>query len=135
VVLATCACGAPADDAAYREAASRSVADAQSSAATAELAVRQWLEGRLTSAAATVVVDDADSSMGGADEALRAIDPPGPASDSARERTVPVVDRAREAVATARIALSRNDKAAATKAVGEIGDLLDQLDDVAVRLR
>ena len=133
--LALGACGGSSDLAAYRETASGTVAGAISSVGTVELAVRQWLDGRLPGAAARVVVGDAESSLAGDDTDLRMVDPPGDSSDPVRSQVVALLDEARAAVAQARIALGRNDKGSAAQAVQSMDDVLDRLDEAAVSLR
>lgn len=133
--LALGACGGPSDRAAYRETTSGAVAGAISSVGTVELAVRQWLDGRLPGAAARVVVGDAETSLAGDDTDLRMVDPPAHSSDPVRSRVVPLLGEAREAVAQARIALGRNDKGSAAQAVQSMDDVLDRLEQAAVRLR
>jgi hypothetical protein len=129
------ACGSPGDLAAYREEASTSVAGATSNLATIQLALQQWSQGRSPSAATTVVVGEADTAMSGVVDGFAALDPPEPRADGVRTRVLPVLDRAEQAAASGRIALSRNDVDAAKQATQQMSSVLDDLDATAVTLR
>lgn len=132
---ALAACGSPGDLAAYREEASTSVAGATSNLATIQLALQQWSQRRSPSAATTVVVGEADTAMSGVVDGFAALDPPEPRADGVRTRVLPVLDRAEQAAASGRIALSRNDIDAAKRATQQMDTVLDDLDATAVTLR
>lgn len=121
-------CVVPArDDGAYREDASESLQSASSELATADLAVRSWLAGRLTRNATDVVVTDAESAIGPIDVAFGGGDPPGPASDETRDTVVSLLGDAQDALSQTRIAVRRDDATTARAALKQLREVAAEL--------
>jgi hypothetical protein len=105
-----------------------------SQASTAQLAMEQWVDGDLTTAAATVVVTDSGTALDPVSSQFSGVDPP-PSGDQVRSEVTEQLGRAVDLVARARIALSRADRGAATQSITDLDALLRQLEATGKRLR
>jgi hypothetical protein len=131
IVSATagCAPGTPDGDS-WRIDAQRAVSDASSAVATAELALRQHVEGRLFDRYLQTVLVDAEEGVGRAGAAIGATQPP----RVERERYDAVtgqLDEAAGLVATARIAVVDRE----TDRYGALADRLASAVDALHRLQ
>jgi hypothetical protein len=132
LVLASAGCAGTV--AAYRESASTAVQTELGGARTAALAARSWLGGDLTSASATVIVGDADRTVGGAESDFAAADPPVGAGGLHASVTGALGDTA-DAVAALRVAVDLGDRAAVQTATRRVTTTADRLEALGVRLR
>jgi hypothetical protein len=134
VLLSAALGGCGTTVASYRESASTAVQTQLGGARTAELAGRSWLDGNLPDTTATVVVGDADRTVGGAESDFAAADPPAGAGGLRASVTQALGDTA-DAVAALRVAVDLGDRAAVLAATRRLTATADQLEALGVRLR
>ncbi|MDC5697018.1 hypothetical protein OO014_07080 [Intrasporangium calvum] len=123
VVLAGCV--APAvDTGAYQHNAVGALESAVSTARVAALALDARVHDRITLAYADTVVTESEEALDPIAASFAVVDPPGRDVDPLRGTVLDLLSEAGDLLADARIAVRRED-------VGAMGDLADQLRDVA----
>jgi hypothetical protein len=119
--LLTGGCVVPAwNDAAYRDDALKAAQSASGETETARITVRGWLDGRVQDPYADVVVTDAESAMDPIQASFGGVDPPSPSANQLRDTITQALGDAQDAVAAARIALRRGDRAKVAKAASDL---------------
>jgi hypothetical protein len=113
---------------AYQDDALKAVQSALSQARTGELAVRALQSRSASTAYADTVVSGAEDAVGPIQASFGAVQPPSRAQDPLRERVGALLTDTGDALASARIAVRRGDRAAMLAA-------RRQLDEVAARLQ
>ena len=133
-LLATTLGGCATTVASYRESASTAVQTQLGGARTAELAGQSWLDGNLPDPAATIIVGDADRTVGGAESDFAAADPPAGAGGLRASVTQALGDTS-DAVAALRVAVDLGDRGAVVAATRRLTATADRLEALGVRLR
>lgn len=129
-------CVVPArDDAAYRTDATQALQSATSVARTAEVTLRHWLAGDVTTAYADTVVTEAEQAIGPIQTSFGAVDPSSRAVDQLREDVTGRLSDTESALALSRIALRRGDRDAVRRGAGRLDQLSAVLDQAAERLK
>jgi len=127
-VTTGCAPGTPDDDS-WRIDAQRAVSDASSAVQTAELALRQRVEGRVFDRYLQTVMVEAEKGMGKASNAISTRQPP--RTERERYQTVTSqIDDAASLVATARIAVVDRE----TDRYDALADRLEKASDALKKL-
>jgi len=138
-LAATClslsACVVPArNDAVYRTDASMALESADSETRTAQLALEQWLNGQLTGPYANVVVTDSEGALGPIQTSFGGMDPSSRAVDELRDDVLQQLSDAEDALAAARIALRRNDRAGVKVAASTLDSVAKKLEESGKRV-
>lgn len=129
-------CVVPArTDAGYRTDASMALESATSATRTAQLALQQWLQGRMPRTYANIVVTDSESSLGPIQASFGGVDPPNRKVDSLRADVGAELSDAADALAQGRIALRRSDRAGVMKAVAALGKVSSTLEKTGARVQ
>lgn len=130
-LLSLTACGSPAPDAEdHRDAVVTAAESAVGSARTATITAQAWQRGNATTAYAVVVLREAATSIDGAAGELSVLTPPAP-GDAVQERATTTLTEADEAVTALRVAVEREDAAAAAEAAGALSRSADDLEKIA----
>lgn len=129
-------CVVPArGDAAYRTDATQALESATSVARTAEVTLRHWLAGDVTTAYADTVVTDAEKAIGPIQTSFGAVDPSSRAVDALREDVTGRLSDTESALARSRIALRRGDHDGVREGAVQLDRLSAVLDQAAERLK
>jgi hypothetical protein len=129
-------CVVPArDDAAYRTNATQALQSATSEARTAELTLRHWLAGDVTTAYADTVVTESEKALGPIQTSFGAPDPSSRAVDALREDVTGRLSDTESALALSRIALRRGDRDGVRQGAVQLDRLTAVLDQAAERLK
>jgi hypothetical protein len=121
IAVALSGCASPAwSGASYHGKAIRSAKDMSSAVATAQIAAKQYLDGRLTSQAADTIVSDAEQDAQGVLSAFGTRQPPDDASRKLFEAVDPVLQQAANDLTDLRIALRADDQEGISKALDEL---------------
>lgn len=130
------ACVTPAfTHGAYQQNAKSALESAASETATGALAVRTRLSDRATNAYADTVVTESEQAMGGIEASFGGVDPPTPAQDGLRYAVGQLLGDASDALATARIAVRRDNPAAMRDAASDLDEVTRALDQAREKLR
>lgn len=128
-LLATSGCvqfvGPSRTDTDYGLKAANTAEAVASAVATAELAVDQATQGRLTQPYAAVILSEAEEAAAGAADTFAGIQPPSTEADDLREELAALVDDAVDVLGDLRIAARRSD----TDALADLAAPLPQLGD------
>lgn len=128
-------CVAPAPDAgAFRQNARGAVDSGITQTSTAAVVVRGLLAGRVTGPFADVVLTDAERAVGPIEDSFGAPQPPDRAADPLRTRVLGLLDDSGDAIAAARIAGRRDDRAGLHRALGDLDRTLGGLQRVKADL-
>jgi hypothetical protein len=126
--LALGGCVTPAlDRGAYLENARSALESAVSETATATLALRARLDDRSTNPYADTVITDAEKALGPIEASFGGVDPPTSADDRLRDSTMDHLGAASDALASARVAVRRDDPAAMRAAADELDAVTEEL--------
>ena len=124
------ACVVPAStDADYRTDASEALESASSETRTAQLALQQWLDGNMPDNYADVVVTDSEGAMGPIQVSFGGVDPPDRTVDTVRDHVTDQLSDAESAIAEARIALRRGDRAGVRESVTALDKIASALEE------
>jgi hypothetical protein len=127
-VLALGGCVTPAPNAgAYVENGKGALDSAISATASAHLAVQQRLDGDASRPFADVVVTESESAMAPIESSFGGVDPPSPAEDALRDAVTKALGDATDALASARIAIRRDDSQELQRAADDLGTAQSQL--------
>jgi hypothetical protein len=130
VVLGGCA--SPAwSDASYRGKAHRSANEMSSAVASAQIATRLFLDGRLTSPAADTTVSDAERDAQGVLSAFETRQPPVHASRQVFQSVDPVLQQAAGSLTDLRMALRADDLSGISSASHDLASVLPKLQRLA----
>lgn len=130
--LALSGCASPAwSDASYHGKAIRSAQDMGSAVATAQIAGRQYLDGRLSSAAADTIVSDAEQDAQGILSAFGTRQPPGSASQKLLHQFDPLLQQAANNLTDLRIALRADDRTGISRALDDLAAVSPKLKKLA----
>lgn len=132
-LLAGCVTPAP-DHGAFLENARGALESAVSETATARLAVQARLDDRATNAYADGVVTDSEKAMGPIEASFGGVDPPSPADDALRTSTLEHLGTATDALATARLAVRRDDPTSLRGAATALDHAKDELEQALEEL-
>ena len=129
VLLLTGGCVAPSvDSGSFRANGSAALGSALSEARTSAITVRARLADRVTQQLADVVVTGNEEAMGPIIDSFAVVDAPARTDDALRDRIVGLLDRAGDAITSARISVRRDDPVAMTAAATELEQVADALE-------
>jgi hypothetical protein len=122
-------CVAPAVNAgAFQENAKAALSSSVSEARTAALAVQARLDAKVTQPYVNVVVTDSETALGPIQDSFGNVDPPSPQDDALRDTVMAMLADTSDALATARIAVRRQDTAQMRDSVVELAALADRME-------
>ena len=128
LLLSGCVTPAP-DTSAYESKAGMTAEAADSAAATALVATRAYLHGRMGSAYLETVLVDAEESLGSVHDTFDSVQPPAAeAADVLRSTLDPLLEKAGSALTDLRIAARRNSSPDLRTAVGALSPVADRLE-------
>jgi len=133
VLLSGCVTSAR-DDGAYLQNGKAALELAISETATGVLAVESRLKGDATRAYADTVITDSETGLSPIEASFGSVDPPTPQAESLRDEVLQALGDADNALASARIAIRRNDPAALSKAGQDLAKARTGLDDLREKL-
>jgi hypothetical protein len=122
------------DAATFATKAERTVADARSAVATADLAVTGEREGRAFTEYTVDVLDGAAEALGAADETFDSIVPPDDASRELRTKVLDELDESGGAIGDARVAVAGRDDAGLEEAAAALREARSRLDALAAEV-
>jgi hypothetical protein len=126
--LTASACATPeGDPSLYREEAVSTLSAAQSEVVTVQIVLVTRLRDRIFGRAADDAVSTAETSLSSTAGTFEALQPPRGA-DGVRQRATQLLSDAEDAVAAARIAVRRDDRAEMRQALDAVAHVADQLD-------
>lgn len=132
VSLVLAGCASPAwNGASYQGKAIRSAKEMSSVVATADLAARLHLDGKLPTPAADTTVSSAEQDAQGVLAAFESRQPPGPGSRQLFEHVDPILQQAASDVTDLRMALRADDRAGMTSALDHLGAVQPKLRSLA----
>lgn len=130
--LVLCGCASPAwSDASYHGKAIRSASEMSSAVATAQIAGKQYLDGRLTSPAADTIVSDAEQDAQGVLAAFETRQPPDASAQQLFKAVDPILQQAAGSITDLRMALRADDRAAISKALDDLAAVEPKLQRLA----
>ena len=126
-VLTASACATPeGDPSMYRDEAVSTLSAAQSSVVTVQIVLTTRLRDRTFGRAADDAVSTEESSLSSTAGTFEGLQPPRGA-DAVRQAATQLLSDAEDAVAAARIAVRRDDRAQMRQALDAVSDVADQL--------
>jgi hypothetical protein len=130
-LCAGCVTPAPTTDV-FEAKAGLTAQDANSSAATAVLAVRTYESGKLTPQALEVLLEECEDGLGSVTSTFDSVQPPDTdAADALRSQLDDLLADAGDATSTLRIAARRGDTGTLREAAGSLQQVTDRLDAFA----